>query len=133
KGVGSILRAGRIGGVGRERPKKTEPDTLLTAEWLQYEIRVPGQTSQKFRRQVFDLLGPAQRSKGKVPMPTITREQQLHRGLSLMGQTDILPVVCHLTPQYVQHVAIQNLLVNGSVLRHELVKTNRMDFKMMTS
>jgi hypothetical protein len=60
-GIEKILKTGGIGKVGRGKSPAEKPKTdgLLTAEWAEYEIRVPGQRAQKIRRQVFDLLGPA--------------------------------------------------------------------------
>ena len=42
-------------------PEK-KPAGVLTAEWIEYEIHVPGRPALKIRRDVFDLIGPAQRA-----------------------------------------------------------------------
>ncbi|MFL5342771.1 MAG: hypothetical protein ACJ8F7_21775 [Gemmataceae bacterium] len=130
RNIGNILGSGKIGQAPEGGPKT---ETQLTAEWIDYEIRSPGRPVQKIRRQVFDLLGPAQRSEGKVAKPSITKETQLDRGLSLTGQTDILPVVSRLSRPYVQHLATRNFLADGPILRDALGNTNPADFKTMSS
>ena len=77
---------------------------LLTAEWLEYEIRVPGRDPQRVRRQLFDLPGPAARAAGKVAGFTVDEGRRLDRGLALLGRVEILPLMCDLTPAFVQHV-----------------------------
>jgi hypothetical protein len=99
-----------------EAPKTTAPATHLTAVWIEYEIRSPGEPAQRVRREVFDLIGPAARASGHVPAPAIDREQRLVRGLSLMMATEILPVVCRVPPEFVAHLAAQTLLANRDVV-----------------
>jgi hypothetical protein len=92
------------------------PGQFLTAAWLEYEIRVPGEAPQKIRRVVFDLLGPVARAKTPVPSPRIDDNARLARGLALGMETDILPMVCRLAPQFVVHVAAQAALADRDVI-----------------
>lgn len=79
---------------------------FLTAEWIEYEIRVPGQTPRKFRRAVFDLLGLQARS-GHVSFDAAADDRgRAARALGLIGSIEILPMVCRLAPDYIAHLAV---------------------------
>ncbi|MGH7381031.1 MAG: hypothetical protein ACREKR_02205 [Candidatus Methylomirabilales bacterium] len=111
---------GMFGQPKTEEPKRQPPEGAkgqqLTAEWIDYEIRVPGQPVRKIRRQIFDFLGPAARLAGKVAAPEITEAKRLERGLILLGETEILPLVSQLSPQFVEHLVASNMLANRKVL-----------------
>ena len=77
------------------------PGECLTAMWLEYQIDSPGEAPQAIRREVFDLLGPAARAAKSSTAPTIDDAAKLTRGLAMMMTTDILPLGCELSPQYV--------------------------------
>ena len=88
------------------------PHGILTAEWLEYEIRIPGQVSRRIRRQIFDLLGAASRgSPGAIPEPTINDKRRLERSLTLIGQTEILMLPCQLSPAFVDEMMARNALM----------------------
>ena len=89
--------------------------TALSAVWLDYEIRVPGEPARIIRRTVFDLIGPAGRSAGLTPILDLTNAKRLERGLSLIMQTDILPQVCAIPPQFVAHLMAQTVLAHRQV------------------
>lgn len=92
---------------------------ILTAEWIEYEIRTPGQPPQHIRRQVFDLIGPAARlSQQAVAEPKVDDPARLKRGLALIGQTEILPLVCRLSPDFVNELTAQRALaMRGPVVK----------------
>jgi hypothetical protein len=102
--------------VGSLRPQDADA-SHLTATWIEYETHVPGAPSRTVRRVVFDLIGPAARSAGVHPDMTLSEAQRLNRSLALMMQTEILPVVCDLAPEYVAHMNVQSLLANADLLR----------------
>jgi hypothetical protein len=120
-----------------EKPHKAEESRRghhLTAEWIEYEIQVPGDKPEKIRREIFDLIGPATRAAGRqnVTAPQITDAERIERGLALLGQTEILSLVSHLSPQFIEHLAVRNLLANRNPLSH-LVRNVRMtDPKVQT-
>ena len=61
---------GGFDGIERRRGRAT---SSLTAEWIDYEILVPGEASKRLRRPIFDLLGPASRSaKSRILTPPPT-------------------------------------------------------------
>jgi len=88
----------------------------LTAAWIDYEIRVPGEAPRAIRRVVFDLLGPARRASGSAPQLPFSDSQKLTRSLALMMQTEILPVGCRIAPEFVTHIAAHALINNRALL-----------------
>jgi hypothetical protein len=103
---------GAIGGIGNVPQKQPEEAAQLTAEWIEYEMRAPGQPVRTIRRQIFDVLGPAARSTGKPPAPVITEAQRLERGLALLGESEILLLACQLSPEFVDYLTAEGLLAN---------------------
>jgi hypothetical protein len=133
--IGDLLRARSKRPLGdktqeAEKPKKTH----LTAEWIEYEIFSPGQETQKIRRKIFDLLGQAVRSGGmeNVPEPEITEAQKLERGFALFGETEILPLVCHLSPQFIEYIVITGLLDNRTFILNLLHNAEIANDKILT-
>jgi hypothetical protein len=103
--------AGKLGGLGGmlgggEEP---EPEALLTAEWLDYELSGPGEEPRTFRRAVFDLLGPAARAAG-AQSPPGGDAWQLDRGLALLGSTRILAMPSSVSPYFLLHMAVRQYL-----------------------
>ena len=130
KGVGAA--ASRITGAfdALNQPEAPKPNAagVLTAEWLEFEISSPGRATRTMRREVFDLLGPVTRSHGIAEAPTVSDRQRFERGLILLGTTEMLPLGCQLSPEFVQHVAISNLVENrGPML--ELLRNGGSDTK----
>ena len=96
-----------FGGGVEETP---ESEGLLTAEWIEFEIGVPGRASRTIRREVFDLLGPAARYRAAAVEVRFDDASRLRRGMSLLGETDILVLGCQLSEQYVELVFNTSLL-----------------------
>jgi hypothetical protein len=88
---------------------------ILTAEWIDYEIRSPGETARTVRREVFDLVGPAARSAGRGPA-TIADDGRWERGLALLGETEILPVACQLSMAFLTDLMAERALANQSTV-----------------
>lgn len=118
KKVKSVLESGQIGDVGPKRrsDKPRKSDAVLTAEWIEYEIRVPGQTPRKIRREIFDLIGPAARLTGNPTGFEMSEARRMERGLTLIGETEILPLVTQVSPEFVEHLMASNMLKNRAVL-----------------
>ncbi|MGH8135340.1 MAG: hypothetical protein ACRER4_03250 [Steroidobacteraceae bacterium] len=87
-----------------------------TAEWLDYEVRVPGAATQKLRRQVFDLLGPARRSSKATDFNGTADLRKLERFEALWSQTDILLQPCNFTGEFVAHLASAGIVANQKAL-----------------
>jgi hypothetical protein len=129
-GVGGMLGHGRIGSAGAARndpgpaPGKLV-GTQLTGEWIDYEIQSPGRPLQKIRREIFDLLGP-----GAPPKElALTHQQLLERNLAMLGETEILPLVCQLSPAFVQDLQVRWALANRQALEELPLKGNLLDRK----
>lgn len=90
--------------------------TALTSASIEYEIQQPGERPQKIRRALFDLIGPAARAKKPVAAPKIDEIGSLTRSLALMRETEILPVVCRFSTEYVAHLGAETLLANRDIL-----------------
>lgn len=91
------------------------PSKILSAAWIDYEIRVPGSPTEKIRRPVFDLVGASARGP-QVPAPRVDETATLTRSLALMMGTEILPIVSRFAPQYLVHLAGESLLANREIL-----------------
>ena len=92
--------SGRVGDAKKEG--------VLTAEWIEYEIRVPGRPPQRTLREVFDLIGPAQRSAGQKTAPMVSDEARLTRALALTGRTQILIQSCDLSQEFLAHLSARS-------------------------
>jgi hypothetical protein len=90
-------------------------DPMLSAMWLEYEIRSPDTSPRRIRRQVFDLLGPAERVAGAKTLE-LTDSLRLTRSLSLTMHTEILPVNCGFATAYVADLAARSLVAGREVL-----------------
>jgi hypothetical protein len=88
----------------------------LTAEWIEYEIRVPGKEPRKIRRQLFDLVGPAERAAGRPASVAVDEARRLERGLALLGTSHILVTAAAFSSDYVNHLATSATLANGRAL-----------------
>jgi hypothetical protein len=95
-------------------------DGTLTAVWLEYEIRSPGQMPRRIRRDVFDLIGPAARA-ANAATPVLSGTQRLSRSLSLMMRTEILPLACSLASEFVEHLAARSLLADREIFHAALL------------
>ena len=138
-GIKRTARPGPLGGTGTAIERGIEgvaglfgssdsqtKDSILTGEWIEYEIRSPGQPARRIRRQLFDLIGPAQRTAGAASQPTLT--DQLHRNLALrfLGKTDILILGWQPSRDFVAHLFAQRLLADKQPLL-KVVSTDPQD------
>ncbi|HXE56026.1 MAG TPA: hypothetical protein VN541_23575, partial [Tepidisphaeraceae bacterium] len=127
---------GKVGGVldafgGPQDQSKAA--AALTAEWVEYQISVPGQKPIVERRQVFDLIGPAARAAGSPPTGELTEAQRTDRGLALLGGFEVLLAPCQLSGQYVQHLASTALLRNRGTMTAFLDPNWHPDNKALTN
>lgn len=89
----------------------------LTAEWIDYEVRVPGESPQRFRRPVFDLLGPAKRAAIDTQFDANTNERLIERYEALLSRTDILLQPCGFTAGFVSHLMSAGIVANQAAIR----------------
>lgn len=90
-------------------------DGVLTAEWIEYEVISPGQEPRQIRREIFDLLGPGARASGHGA-PALNDTLRETRGLSLLGETEILVLSCDWSPEYVEHLTSSRMLANQAAV-----------------
>jgi hypothetical protein len=98
--------------------KKEEPakDSYLTAEWIEYEICSPGQPARTIRREVFDILGPAQRAEENISAPDIKTNGQMNRCLSMLGETEVLIITSRFSTEFLEYLTVENLLSNQETI-----------------
>ncbi len=106
---------GLLGGFGGSK-KKAEDRSLLTAEWMEIEIQAPGLSSRVFRRSIFDLIGPAKRASSALSEPRFNDAQILKRNLLILGRTEILPLTCKLSQDFVEYLSAREMLSNMEIL-----------------
>jgi len=89
----------------------------MTAEWIDYEIRVPGRAVQHLRRPVFDLFGPVARKAPLDGFDASTNERLVQRYEALLSGTDILIQPCEFTGEFVTHLLIERVVANQAEFR----------------
>lgn len=94
-----------------------EAGPTVTAEWIDYEIHVPGQPSRNLRRPVFDLLGPARRASHAADFDGSPDLRKLERAEALLGRTDILLQPASFTGGFVSHLLLDAIVANQAALR----------------
>lgn len=109
---------------GKEGEKEEEPTSVLTAEWVDYTIHVPGRPDRTTRRQIFDLIGPAARKKAEIPPPNLSDAARLNRGLILLSETDILIQGCRFSAEFMVHLMANIYLSNRQILEEIVRPTN---------
>lgn len=100
-------------GGGEEAPQR---DGYFTAEWIEYEIRVPGQEPRRIRREVFDMLPAGSRKNQAIGDPVPNQARRLNRGLNLIGSVQILPMASRLSREFVATQTILESLANRKIV-----------------
>lgn len=113
-GGGGGLLGGFDGlGGGTDEPSSTGQ---FTAQWVEYEIRVPGLPAQKRRRSIFDLREAKARTERGSPSLTVTDTDRRSRAVQLLGAIQILPLVAKPSPEFVLTQAIAGVLDSRDAL-----------------
>lgn len=115
-GLGSSSRGG-LGDFGSALGGGEEASSYATAEWIDYEIHVPGEPAQHLRRPVFDLLGPARRSTHAAGFEADTDAVKLERFEALWSSTDILLQPCDFTREFVTHLLFSRVVANQASVK----------------
>ncbi|MDB5171522.1 MAG: hypothetical protein JWN51_295 [Phycisphaerales bacterium] len=115
--VGQGVRSG-FGGFGALNGQDSKPaaDSVLTAEWVEYEIISPGAPKTTTRREVFDLLGSQKRTPAPAQRPEVREPDRLRRGLAIMTEIEMMPLACRPSDEFVAQVTAQRLLARGADL-----------------
>lgn len=93
-------------------PQPARADGELTAEWIEYEIQVPGAPPETLRREVFDILGASARSSGTPAGFQLTPEKALARSMAMLTETELLVLPCELAAEFVLEMASRTALAN---------------------
>jgi hypothetical protein len=101
-----------LGGFGTD-----EAVPAATAEWLDFEIHVPGSPPERLRRPVFDLLGPARRASKASDFVGAADLRKLERFEALFGYTDILLQPCDFTDEFVVDLISAGIVANQAAMR----------------
>ena len=94
---------GMLGGSSTQK----EPESYLTAAWLEYDVYEPVRGKSTTRRELFDLLGLDQRRANGPSRPTIDLESRRNRGLALQRRTSALVLSCTPDPDTVYRAALE--------------------------
>jgi hypothetical protein len=94
---------------------QNKADRQLSAVWIEYEIHVPDERPRTIRRMVFDLLGAAGRATAR-PQLALDDSSRLKRSLALTMKTEILPMACSLSPQFVAALVTRNLVTDRDLI-----------------
>lgn len=109
--------AGFMSGFGESLGGGETAASSLTAEWIDYEIHVPGEPPQRIRRPVFDLMGPVLRSAKAKDFDANTNDLLIARSEALLSQTDIFLQPCELTVEYLAHLSSASIVANHAALK----------------
>jgi hypothetical protein len=91
---------------GEEAP---EGASELTAEWIEYELMIPGQPSRTIRRPCFDLVGPARRAANQPPA-ALTEADRAARSWALLGEVETLAQFSRPSPAATLHLLVREML-----------------------
>lgn len=92
------------------------PATELTAVWLEYEIRSPGHPPRLISRDLFDARGPATRAEHAAQRLNFDEAMRLRRAAQLFRHFDLMAVGFVPSSEFVQHLALENLIDNEPIL-----------------
>lgn len=98
--IGQLGGGGIMGGMDAALGGGEDAETYATAEWIDYEVRVPGAKNEHLRRPIFDLLGPTKRLTASGGFE-LSDSLKFERAQSLWSRTDILLQPCEFTEAFV--------------------------------
>lgn len=108
-GLGSLM--GGLGGAEDEEQKsggqQQKSDGQLTAEWIEYTLRVPGETPRTIRRELFDRLGPAARQAGTADTAPAALQAV---SVGLLDRTQVLMQVSRCSTQFLLDAMARRIL-----------------------
>jgi hypothetical protein len=109
--------AGFMTGFGEALGGGETAASSITAEWIDYEIHVPGESIQRLRRPVFDVLGPVNRVAKVGGFDAATNDLLIERYEALLSTTDILLQPCDFTEDFLAHLGTKSLIASQSAIR----------------
>jgi hypothetical protein len=104
----------RDAGLDTPRPPRAEGE--LVAERLEFEVQVPGLDPITHRRDLFDLIGPAERATGDLSRFAMSGQKALDRSMAMMAESEIQILPARLAPEFLTYLAAENAIGNRPVL-----------------
>jgi hypothetical protein len=123
KGVGGALGGALDALSGAET---TPAVGALTAVFVEYAIHAPGRAPEVHRRATFDLLG-TRRDAEAIRAFAADEAQQLVRALALRSRTNVLPLCCQPSPEFVLATAAAQTRANRAQIRAASAAANDPD------
>ena len=100
--IGGLFGGGLRGGATQE-----ESNSHFSALWIDYDLNIPGQENQQIRRELFDLIGVAERAEENLVLD-VDDDAVLERNLTLAGETQIMTQVGWLSTPFAQKLALED-------------------------
>ena len=113
---------GLFGGLDSALGGGEEYEPYASAEWIDYEIRAPGQAERRIRRQLFDLLGPGRRLAKDANFNGSAENRRLERSEVLLSQTRILLQPCEFTDEFVAHLTVGGVVSQQAAIKQLLLE-----------
>ncbi len=126
-GVSAVAGGLFRGLAGEESKEEADKESYLLAEWVEYQALVPGSQPHTIRRPIFDLIGPALREEQKLKKPAFTELDFFKRGLSLLGEHELVIQVCHVPSEYLLHLTAKDLISNREIIMELLQKGSSLE------
>lgn len=113
---------GLFGGLDSALGGGEEYEPYASAEWIDYEIRAPGQAERRIRRQLFDLLGPGRRLAKDANFNGSAENRRLERSEVLLSQIRILLQPCEFPDEFVAHLTVNGLVEQQAAIKQLLLE-----------
>jgi len=108
---------GLFGGFDSALGGGEEFEPYASAEWIDYEIRAPGQAERRIRRHLFDLLGPGRRLAKDANFNGSADDRRLERSEVLLSQTRILLQPCEFPDEFAAHLTVDGVLAQQAAIK----------------
>ena len=115
--VGQLGGGGITGGMDAALGGGADIESFATAEWIDYEVRVPGESAQRLRRPVFDILGPSRRAGASEGFDGNADAAKLERAEALVSRIDILLQPCDFTEEFVGDLMSRSVVADQVALK----------------
>jgi hypothetical protein len=113
---------GLFGGLDSALGGGEEYEPYASAEWIDYEIRAPGQAERRIRRPLFDLLGPGRRLAKDANFNGSAENRRLERSEVLLSETRILLQPCEFPDEFVAHITVGGIVEQQAAIKKLLLE-----------
>jgi hypothetical protein len=109
------------------RPEELDHESYLTAEWIEYEIFLPGRKADTIRRHFFDEIGSASRNAKILPkFNNILRPHDLEDRLALLGGVRAVIQGSMFSKEFLSYIITKRINKYQSLLKNTLVGSELM-------